>query len=150
MSQTHVSVYLHVVLSTKNRFPFLTAEIEPELFAYIGGILKNLGCRLLAANGTENHIHLLISLDKNVLIPDIIGLIKRESSKWLKSKSNMLAKFGWQDGYSVFSVGHTQLPAVKKYIANQKAHHTKKLFEDEMRSFYRKYEMDFNERYVWG
>lgn len=149
MSQTHVSVYLHAVFSTKNRFSFITSEIEPELFAYIGGILNNLGCRLLAANGTENHVHLLISMDKNVHIPKLIGTIKRESSRWLKSKSNMLSKFGWQDGYSVFSVGHTQIPAVKKYIAGQKAHHAKKLFEDEMRSFYTKYEIEFNEQYVW-
>lgn len=149
MSQTDVSVYLHAVFSTKNRFSFITSEIEPELFAYIGGILNNLGCRLLAANGTENHVHLLFSMDKNVHIPKLIGTIKRESSRWLKSKSNMLSKFGWQDGYSVFSVGHTQLPAVKKYIAGQKAHHAKKLFEDEMRSFYTKYEIEFNEQYVW-
>ncbi len=149
MSQTHVSVYLHVVFSTKNRFPFLTSKIEPELFAYVGGILNNLGCRLLAANGTENHVHLLISIDKNVQIPKLVGTIKRESSKWLKARSHMLSKFGWQDGYSVFSVGHTQLPDVKKYIAGQKVHHAKKLFEDEMRTFYRKYEIEFNEQYVW-
>lgn len=150
MAQTHVSVYLHIVFSTKNRFPFITPNVEAELLAYIGGILNNLGCRLIAANGTENHVHLLVSMDKNVQIPDLVGTIKRESSKWLKAKGKMLQKFGWQDGYSVFSVGHTQIPAVKKYIGDQKAHHAKKLFEDEMRSFYRKYEMDFDEKYVWG
>lgn len=150
MAQTHVSVYLHIVFSTKNRFPFITPEIEAELFAYIGGILSNLGCRLIAANGTDNHVHLLVSLDKNIQIPNLVGTIKRESSKCLKTKSSMLSKFGWQDGYSVFSVGHTQLPAVKKYISNQKQHHAKKLFEDEMRSFYRKYEIDFDEAYEWG
>ena|SRR5687768_4563059 len=149
MAQSRVSVYLHIVFSTKNRFPFLTPKIESELFAYIGGILSNFGCRLLAANGTENHVHLLVSIDKIIQIPDLVGTIKRESSKWLKSKSKTL-KFGWQDGYSVFSVGHTQISAVKKYIADQKAHHAKRLFEDEMRTFYRKYEIDFDEQYIWG
>ncbi len=61
----------------------------------------------------------------------------------------MLSKFAWQDGYSAFSVGYTQIPEVKKYIANQKEHHKQKLFEDEMRGFYRKYDMEFDERYVW-
>lgn len=143
-------MYLHVVFSTKNHFPFITPEIEPELFAYIGGILRNLGCLLLAANGTENHVHFLISMNKNVLIPNVVGTIKRESSKWIKTKGGMSSKFGWQDGYSVFSVVHSQIPAIKKYIENQKAHHAKKLFEDEMRNFYRKYEIDFNEKFVWS
>jgi hypothetical protein len=68
----------------------------------------------------------------------------------VKTSGRMLSKFAWQDGYSAFSVGHTQIPAVRKYIANQKSHHAEKLFEDEMRSFYRKYEIDFDEMYVWG
>ena len=116
----------------------------------MGGVLKNLGCLLIAANGTENHVHLLVSMEKNAQIPNLVGTVKRKSSKWLKTKSNMLSKFGWQDGYSVFSVGYTQVPAVKKYIADQKSHHKKRLFEDEMRGFYRKYEIDFDEQYVWG
>ena len=150
MAQTHVSVYLHVVFSTKNRFPFITPEAEPALFAYIGGILKKFGCRLLAANGTPDHIHLLISMDKNANIPKLIGTIKRESSKWIKPKSKTLAGFPWQDGNSVYSVGHTQIPADKKYIAGQKEQQKKKPFEDEMRSFYKKYEIEFDEQYFWG
>lgn len=150
MAQTHVCLYLHIVFSTKNRFAFITPEIEPDLFAYMGSILNNFDCRLLAANGTATHVHLLISMGKSVQIPDLVGTIKRESSKWLKTKNSMLSKFSWQDGYSAFSIGHTQLPAIKKYIANQKNHHAENLFEDEMRTFYRKYEIDFNEQYVWG
>ncbi|MGD9590774.1 MAG: IS200/IS605 family transposase [Pyrinomonadaceae bacterium] len=150
MAQTHVSVYLHIVFSTKNRFPFITPEIEAQLFAYIGGILNGFESVLLAANGTANHVHLLISMSKAATIPDLIGTIKRESSKWMKTNGSMLSKFAWQDGYSAFSVGHTQIPSVKKYIANQKEHHATKLFEDEMRIFYRKYEIDFDEQYVWG
>lgn len=149
MAQTLVSAYFHVVFSTKNRFDFITSEIEPELFAYVGGIAKAFGAVLLAAGGTANHVHLLMSVSKNFLLPDLIGAIKRDSSKWIKTKGKMLTKFAWQDGYSAFSVGHTQLPMIEKYIAGQKEHHRSRLFEDEMRGFYRKYEMDFEERYVW-
>jgi len=149
MAQTLVSAYFHVVFSTKNRFDFITPEIEAELFAYIGGIARAFGARLIAAGGTANHIHLLISVSKNYLLPDLIGAIKRDSSKWIKTKGKMLSKFAWQDGYSAFSVGHSQLPVIEKYIAAQKEHHQKHLFEGEMRGFYRKYKIDFDERYVW-
>jgi REP element-mobilizing transposase RayT len=149
MAQTLVSLYIHVVFSTKSRVKIIPAEIERDLYAYIGGIVNNHSSKLIAANGTSNHAHLLISLGKTILIPELVGHIKRDSSKWLKSRSSMLAKFSWQDGYSVFSVGHLQLASVVKYIDDQKTHHKNKLFEDEMRGFYKKYDVAFDERYVW-
>jgi len=150
MAQTHVCIYLHVVFSTKNRFPFISPAVEEELFAYIGGIVNNHGSRLIAAGGTGNHVHLLISMSKNVLIPEFVAELKRDSSKWIKTKGIKFSKFAWQDGYSVFSVGHTQVADVVRYIAGQKEHHQKTLFEDEMRSFYRRYQIDYDERFVWG
>lgn len=124
-------------------------EIEEELWSYIGGILKNNKSKLLASNGTENHIHLLISLSKNVSLSELIGDIKRDSSKWIKTKGIRFEKFQWQDGYGAFSIGHTQIEDVKKYIAKQKIHHSKTTFEDELRYFLTKYEVDFSENYVW-
>ena len=149
MAQTLTSLYYHVVFSTKNRVDLIRPDIEDELYAYIGGILNNHGSKLLIGNGTQNHAHLLTSLNKNLLIPEIVGKVKRESSKWIKTKGGMLTKFGWQDGYSVFTVGHTQIDTVTQYIVNQKEHHKKTLFEDEMRGFYKKYDMPFDEEYVW-
>src|SRR5438876_161053 len=138
MAQTLYSSYMHIVFSTKNRFNFIQPDIEDELYAYIGGIVRNYRGTLLQAGRTSNHGHLLVSLNKNYLVPDLIDDAKRGSSSWIKTKSPMLSKFAWQDGYSAFSVGYTRIPAVKKYIANQKEHHKQKLFEEEMRGFYRK------------
>jgi len=149
MAQTHFSSYLHIVFSTKNRFDFFTPNVEDDLYGYIGGIVRKFDCVLLKVGGTANHIHLLISLHKNVLVPDLIGAVKRDSSKWIKTRGGMLSKFGWQDGYSAFSVGYTQIPAIKKYLANQKEHHRDRLFEDEMRVFFKKYAIEYDERYVW-
>lgn len=149
MAQTLTALYYHVVVSTKNRVDLIRPDVEDELYAYIGGILNNNGSKLLIGNGTSNHGHLLISLNKNLAIPEIIGKVKRDSSKWIKTKGGLLSKFGWQDGYSVFTVGHTQLETVKQYIANQKEHHKKILFEDEMRGFYKKHDVPFDEEYVW-
>ncbi len=149
MAQTLSALYYHVVFSTKNRVALIRPEIEDELYAYIGGILKNHDSKLLIGNGDQKHVHFLLSLNKMVLIPEIIGDVKRSSSKWIKTKGGMLTKFGWQDGYSVFTVGHTQLDAVKEYIANQKEHHKNTPFEDEMREFFHRYGIDFDEQYVW-
>ena len=116
----------------------IDSAIENDLFAYMGGIVRNFDGKLLKAGGTSDHNHLLVSMSKNYLVPDLIGSVKRDSSKWIKTLDPKFSKFGWQDGYSAFSVGHTQIPVVERYIANQKEHHTKHLFEDEMRGFYRK------------
>jgi putative transposase len=148
MAQTLVHIFIHVVFSTKNRVEMITPEIEPELFAYIGGIAANNNSKLVAANGTANHIHLLILLSKTIGVSELIGDIKRNSSRWIKTKGDFKS-FGWQDGFSAFSVGQTQVPMVKEYIANQKEKHGKQKFEDEMRMFYAKYEIEFDERYIW-
>ena len=149
MAQTLVQIFIHVVFSTKNRANMITPEIEPELFAYIGGIAANNKSKLVAANGTENHIHLLILLSKTIEVSELVGDIKRNSSRWIKTKGEDFKSFGWQDGFAAFSVGQTQIPMVKEYIANQKEKHRRLKFEDEMRKFFDKYGIEYDERYVW-
>lgn len=149
MSQTLVELYIHVIFSTKNRVDLISPEIEEELRAYLGGIANGNNSKLLAANGTANHLHLLVSMSKNISLSEFVGDIKRDSSKWIKTKGVRYKNFGWQDGYGAFSVGHTQISDVKRYIANQKIHHKKIGFEDEFRYFLKKYNVDYNERYVW-
>ena len=97
MAQTLTALYFHVIFSTKNRVDLIRPDVEDELYAYIGGILNNHHSKLIIGNGDQKHAHLLLSLNKMVLIPDIIGDVKRSSSKWLKTKGGMLTKFGWQD-----------------------------------------------------
>jgi len=149
MAQTLVKLYIHIVFSTKNRANLIQPEIEDELFSYIGGISNNNKSKLLAANGTANHIHLLISMNKNIELSKLVGYIKRDSSKWIKTKGNSYRLFQWQDGYGAFSVGYTQIEDVKKYIAKQKTHHEELSFEDEFRYFLNKYDVEYDERYVW-
>ena len=126
MAQTLTALYFHVIFSTKNRVDLIRPVVEDELYAYIGGILNNHHSKLLIGNGDQKHAHLLLSLNKMVLIPDIIGDVKRSSSKWLKTKGGMLTKFGWQDGYAIFSLSPDAVPGVANYIKNQAEHHRKK------------------------
>ncbi len=124
-------------------------EIEDGLFGYLHGIVEINKSKLILVNGTANHVHLLISLGKVISISELVGDIKRDSSVWIKTQDSQFKSFHWQEGYGAFSVGQTQVKDVTKYITNQKEHHKEKSFENEMRGFYRKYEVEFDERYVW-
>ena len=97
MAQTLVSLLVHIVFSTKNRQPFITSEIEQELFSYVGGILSNNESRLIAAGGTADHVHLLISQSKNVALSSLVKDVKKDSSSWIKTKGSQFRRFHWQE-----------------------------------------------------
>jgi REP element-mobilizing transposase RayT len=147
MPQSLVKILVHVVFSTKDRMNLIAPEIEDGLYGYISGIIKNNNSRLIIAGGTVNHIHLLISLGKKIDIGELVGDIKRDSSKWMKEQG--VAKFYWQKGYGAFSIGQSRVKAVVVYIKNQKTHHAKQDYKEEFRELLTKYEIDFDERYVW-
>lgn len=149
MAQTLVSLYVHIIFSTKHRVNIIQPEVEADLFAYMGGIANNNKSKLLAAGGTANHVHLLASLSKNIPLSELVGDIKRDSSVWIKTQGHRYSKFHWQDGYGAFSVGYTQIDSVKRYIARQKEHHARVSFEDEFRYFLKKYNVEYDERFIW-
>jgi REP element-mobilizing transposase RayT len=149
MAQTLVCLKVHVVFSTKNRRPMITPEVEPELYAYLGGTIKNLDSRCLAAGGTSNHVHLLISQSKNMALSRLMEEIKKTSSKWIKTKGTALRSFAWQEGYGAFSIGQSQVEALQRYIAAQKERHRKQTFEEELVNLLKKYQVEYDERYLW-
>lgn len=149
MAQTLVSLLTHIVFSTKNRHPFITTQIEPELYAYVGGILKNNESRLLDAGGTADHVHLLISQSKNLGLSPLMKDVKKDSSSWIKTKGNEFRNFQWQDGYGTFSVGVGEIGSLKKYIACQKEHHRKRSFQEELIEFLNESGIQYDERYLW-
>lgn len=149
MAHTFVSLLVHLVFSTKHRENLITPEIEPELFAYISGILKNLGSTCLEINGTGNHLHALYSHNKNVALSDTVMEVKKSSSKWIKSKGRFFRHFSWQQGYGAFTIGQSAVAAVRRYIRNQKERHKRRTFEDEFIALLRKYQVPFDPRYIW-
>jgi len=146
MPQSLVKILVHIVFSTKDRRDLINADIEPRLFGYIGGIIKNNAGRMIIAGATTDHIHLLVSIGR-IDIGELIGDIKRDSSKWIKK--NGVRDFYWQRGYGAFSIGQSQVPVVSRYIRNQKEHHKTKTFQDEFRTLCAKYAVDIDERYCW-
>jgi REP element-mobilizing transposase RayT len=149
MSQSLAQIYVHIVFSTKDRYSFIQQAIEPELFAYMGDTIKRIGGIPYLINGTANHIHLLSSLPRAIALSKYIEEIKRNSSRWIKTKNSDYEKFAWQNGYGAFSVSSSQKDSVVKYIAGQKEHHQKITFEDEFLTFLKKYNVQYDLRYLW-
>lgn len=128
----------------------ITPDVGPELYAYLGGTMKNLDSHCLAAGGTSNHVHLLISQSKNMALSRLMEEIKKSSSKWIKTKGAALRTFAWQDGYGAFTIGQSQVEALQKYIAGQKERHKKFSFEQEFVALLKKYNVQYDERYIWS
>jgi REP element-mobilizing transposase RayT len=149
MPQSLALIYVHWVFSTKNRHPyFKNPTPRSELHSILGGKAKSLGCNPIIVGGVEDHVHLLTTLSRTKQVSEFVKEIKTGSTEWIK-RNLEISGFHWQSGYGAFSVSHSQLEAVKQYIANQEIWHQKLSFQDEFRSLLIKHQVDFDERYVW-
>jgi REP element-mobilizing transposase RayT len=149
MGQTLVKNYIHIVFSTKYRQPLIHQTEEHELYSYLGGICNKLGCQVIKVGGYTDHIHILCMLSKKITLMKLLEELKSHSSKWIKTKGEAYTNFYWQDGYGAFSVNPGEVEIVTNYITNQKEHHRKKTFQDEYKVFLKKYDVTYDERYVW-
>ncbi len=149
MSQSLSKVYVHITFSTKNRQPLIIDDIKVSLFDYMGGICKGMESNPVVVGGCSDHIHILCLLSRKVAQMKLLEEIKKQSSKWIKTKGPAYSNFYWQEGYGIFSVNPTELEVVVNYIKNQEEHHKKTTFQDEYRAFLKKYNVDYDERYIW-
>ena len=149
MAQSLSQLYVHIVFSTKKRFPFIKQEVEKELFAYMGGVIKNNEGIPFIINGVPDHVHILASLPRTLALSKFIENIKRTSSKWIKSKGLFYKNFAWQNGYAGFSVSSSKTEIVTKYIANQKTHHKIQTYKEEVLQFLNEYNINYDEKYLW-
>jgi REP element-mobilizing transposase RayT len=149
MPQSLAKVYIHAIFSTKNRDPVLADEWREELFAVLGGTANNLGCQSLIVGGVADHAHMLFQLGRTIAIADAVGKIKSTSSAWVNQTRGLPVPFHWQGGYAAFSVSQSNVDAVREDIRKQPEHHAKQSFQDELREWLKKYEIEWDERYVW-
>jgi putative transposase len=149
MPQSLSKVYTHIIFSTKHRRNLIDDAIEPELFNYLGGICKALECDSVQVGGYRNHVHILCLLSRKIAQMNLLEEVKKRTSKWIKTRNSRYSDFYWQDGYGVFSVKPSDSERVAGYIRNQKEHHEKMTFKQELRKFLEKYHVDYDERYVW-
>ncbi|MBL9123763.1 MAG: IS200/IS605 family transposase [Planctomycetaceae bacterium] len=148
MPQSFGSLHCHIVFSTKHREAWIKPDVQPRLFEYIGGILRNHSSPLVAAGGMQDHVHLLVSLARDSTVADAVRVVKSNSSRWLQ-ETVRLKGFHWQDGYGAFAVSYSNLEQVKSYLANQEQHHRGQSYQDEFREFLRRHNLAWDEEYVW-
>lgn len=149
MAHSIASILVHIVFSTKNREPLITPEIETELYKYMAAIFRNHHSPSLGGNGTEDHVHFLISLARTISVADLVEEVKKSSSSWIKTKGPEFEAFQWQTGYGAFSIGASGKKPLLAYIAGQKEHHKKVSFQDEFRKLLRLYEIPLDEHNDW-
>ena len=149
MPQSLAQIYIHIIFSTKEHRCFIDTAIETELFAYIADTIKRCDGLPFLINGTPDHIHILSSLPRTMSLSKYIEEIKRNSSRWIKTKGSGYQKFAWQNGYGAFSVSSSRKDTVTRYIAEQKDHHKNITFKEEFIAFLKKYDIKYNEIYLW-
>jgi putative transposase len=135
MSHTCGNILLHFIFSTHERRPLIKPEFRADLFAYMGGIIRQMNGTALIVNGTEDHVHMLVRTRATQSPAEIARVVKTNSSRWIRERC---PGFEWQTGYGVFSVSESNVPAVTTYIAGQEEHHHAHSFEDEFRAFLQK------------
>ena len=140
---------MHCVFSTKERYPFIDAELEHRLWPYIGGIARENKIKALAIGGTNDHLHALLSLPATMSFAKAVQLIKGGSSKWIHDTFARFKKFEWQEGYGAFSVSASQVSRTIRYINDQKEHHRKRTFYEELIDLLDKHGVEYDRRYVF-
>lgn len=149
MAHTYANLLIHALWSTKGREPLLDAEIKPQLFAYMAGVLKRLGGQPLLLNGPGDHVHMLFAAPPTVALSELVKKIKANSSKWVHKQWPQRRSFGWQTGFTAFSVSHSQLPKVRKYIARQEEHHRRLTYQEEVLAFFNRQGIEYDPRFVF-
>ena len=147
MAHTAGNLLVHLIFSTKGRQPLIKPEIRDGMFAYMGGIVREIKGAALIVNGTADHVHMLIRIRPAQSVAEVTRIVKANSSRWAHDKFK--ARFAWQTGYASFSVSQSNLPAVIEYIAGQEEHHRKHTFQEELVAFLKKNGMEYDERYIW-
>ena len=149
MSQALVKNYMHLIFGTKHRIPLIHAPYANELHAYLGALCNNLDCHTVIVGGYTDHVHVFCMVSQKIALMKRVQELKSNSSRWMKRKDASVKEFYWQDGYGAFSMNPLQVENVIKYITEQHDHHQKFSFQEEYRSFLRKYKVDFDDRYIW-
>lgn len=147
---TYSQIHIQLIFAVKFRDALIQNDWKVELYKYMTGIIQNNNHKLLSINGMPDHIHILIGLRPNQALSELVNQIKSNSSKWINDKRFLPVRFEWQKGYGAFSYGKSQIPVVINYINNQEIHHQKKSFKQEYLDFLNKFEIEYNQEYVFN
>ena len=147
---TYTQIHIQLIFAVKFRDALIQNHWEDELYKYITGIIQHHNHKLLSIKGMSDHLHILIGLRPNQALSELVNQIKSNSSKWINEKRFCNVRFEWQKGYGAFSYGKSQIADVINYINNQEVHHQKKSFKQEYLDFLNKFEIEYNQEYVFN
>ena len=147
MSHTSGNILLHFIVSTHGRLPSIKSEFRDDLFAYLGGIVRQMDSTALIVNGVADHVHMLIRARPAHSAAEIARVVKTNSSRWVREKYS--SDFRWQTGYGVFSVSESSVAQVTQYITSQEEHHRKRSFQEEYVAFLKKNHVEYDPKFIW-
>jgi len=149
MANTYSQIYIQTIFAVDGRLSLIRPEFKEELYKYMTGIVRNSKQKLIAINGMSDHVHILIGLKPSMALAGLVQDIKVDSSKFINKKKWVHGRFNWQEGYGAFSYGHSQLDKIINYIRNQEKHHRRRTFKDEYLAWLQKYEVTFDEKFLF-
>ncbi len=149
MANTFSQTYIQYVFAVKGRQNLLHKPWRDELFKYMSAIIQKKGQKAIIVNGVDDHVHIFAGLKPSISVSDLIRDVKNNSSKYINDRRLVKGKFEWQDGYGSFSYSQSHVESVYNYILNQEAHHAKKTFKEEYLDFLKKYEIEYDEKYLF-
>jgi putative transposase len=148
MANTYSQIYIQAVLAVEGRLSLIRPEFKEDLYKYMTGIVKR-GQKLISINGMSDHVHILIGLKPAMALAKLVQDVKADSTSFINKKRWVRGRFSWQEGYGAFSYGHSQLNTIIRYIQNQEKHHRRRSFKDEYLAWLKKYEIPFEDKYVF-
>jgi putative transposase len=150
MGHSYSNLLIHLVFSTKGRTLSLASNVQEQLWPYLGGVASGAQMKALAVGGTDDHVHLLLSIPSSLPVAKAVQTIKGNSSLWIHKTFPGRSDFAWQEGYGAFSIGVSQIDKTAAYIGNQREHHQKISFKEEFLSFLKAHGIEYDEKHVWG
>jgi REP element-mobilizing transposase RayT len=150
MANTYTQIHIQIVFTVQDRYCAIGKNWEEELYQYITGIIQNNGHKVLAINGMPDHVHVFLGMRPIQSLAELVQDFKGSSSKWINQKKFVKGRFSWQEGYGAFSYSKSHVKQVISYVRNQKNHHKKRSFIEEYLEFLEKFEIPFDERYIFN
>ena len=149
MANTYTQIHIQCVMAVKYRMALIDVSWKERLHKYITGIVQNHDHKLISINSMPDHLHLFFGFRPTQSLSDLMRIVKGESSEWINKQKFTAVPFRWQEGYGAFSYSRSQIKAVCAYIENQEEHHKKKTFLEEYKDMLEKFEIEFNELYIF-
>lgn len=149
MANTYTQIHIHAIFAVQNRQSLISNDWCNDLYKYISGIVTNHDHKILQINGMPDHVHMLVGLRPTQSLSELMKYVKQDSTKWINKNKFINGRFSWQKGYGAFSHSRSQIPKVIKYIQKQREHHKKKCFREEYLDFLKKFDVDYDERFIF-